>query len=68
MALEPEVGGVVFLDVPAIVRVLDVVAPAHSSGVVNGVTEAAKVHVDVVEHVRSTPAPAHERRFVGAPG
>ena len=53
---------------PAIVRVQDVVAPAHCSGVVNGVVEATKVNTDVVQGVGGAPAPAHKRRLVGTPG
>lgn len=52
---------------PAVVRVHNIVAPAHSSGVVDSITEAAKVHLHVVHGISSSSRPAHERRFVVAP-
>ncbi len=51
MSLEGEVAGVIFLRVPSVLGMLDVVTPAHGFSVANGVMESAKRHLNVLESV-----------------
>lgn len=67
MSLEGEVAGVIFLCVPSVLGVLDVVTPAHCFSVANGVMESAERHLNVLQSVLSASAPAHQGWLVVAP-
>ena len=55
-----EVCSVVFLRMPAVVWMHNIIAPAHGLSVGNGVDELAEAHFHIVERVLSARAPAHE--------
>ena len=66
-SLPLEVGGVIFLGVPSIVRMRHVVAPAHGLSIADGVTESSKRHLDVLKSVVGASWPAHQWWLVVAP-
>ena len=67
MALPLEVGGVVLLGVPSIIRVQHVVAPAHHFSVMNCIYQCAEVRLLVCELVMSCTFPSHEGALVHTP-
>ena len=67
ISLPLEIGGIVLLCVPSIVRVHHVIAPSHDLSVFNRVDKSSEVLLLVVQLVMSTFAPSHEGALVVTP-